>query len=139
MAIDVALQYSGEYTENVHCYVNNINTHEGGTHLSGFRTALTRTLNAYGKTQNLFKDIVPTGEDFREGLTAVVSVRIPDPQFESQTKIKLNNPELEGTVNSAVGEFLSKFLEENPGRPSRSSARRSWRPRPAKRPASRRS
>jgi DNA gyrase subunit B len=114
-AIDVAFQYSGEYTENVHCYVNNINTHDGGTHLTGFRTALTRTLNAYGKRENLFKDIVPTGEDFREGLTAVVSVRIPDPQFESQTKVKLNNPELEGTVNSAVGEFLSKFLEENPG------------------------
>jgi DNA gyrase subunit B len=114
-AIDVAFQYSGEYTENVHCYVNNINTHDGGTHLTGFRTALTRTLNAYGKRENLFKDIVPTGEDFREGLTAVVSVRIPDPQFESQTKVKLNNPELEGVVNSAVGEFLSKFLEENPG------------------------
>ncbi|MEX2315932.1 MAG: DNA gyrase subunit B [Pirellulales bacterium] len=115
VAIDVAFQYSSEYTENVHCYVNNINTHDGGTHLTGFRTALTRTLNAYGKRENLFKDIVPTGEDFREGLTAVVSVRIPDPQFESQTKVKLNNPELEGTVNSAVGEFLSKFLEENPG------------------------
>ncbi|HMP06048.1 MAG TPA: DNA gyrase subunit B, partial [Lacipirellulaceae bacterium] len=112
--IDVAFQYSGEYTENVHCYVNNINTHDGGTHLTGFRTALTRTLNAYGKRENLFKDIVPTGEDFREGLTAVISVRIPDPQFESQTKVKLNNPELEGTVNSAVGEFLAKFLEENP-------------------------
>jgi DNA gyrase subunit B len=114
-AIDVAFQYSSEYTENVHCYVNNINTHDGGTHLTGFRTALTRTLNAYGKRENLFKDIVPTGEDFREGLTAIVSVRIPDPQFESQTKVKLNNPELEGTINSAVGEFLSKFLEENPG------------------------
>jgi DNA gyrase subunit B len=114
-AIDVAFQYSSEYTENVHCYVNNINTHDGGTHLTGFRTALTRTLNAYGKRENLFKDIMPTGEDFREGLTAVVSVRIPDPQFESQTKVKLNNPELEGTVNSAVGEFLAKFLEQSPG------------------------
>ncbi len=113
--IDVACQYSGEYTENVHCYVNNINTHDGGTHLTGFRTALTRTLNAYGKRTDMFKDVVPTGEDFREGLTAVISVRIPDPQFESQTKVKLNNPELEGTVNSAVGEYLAKFLEENPG------------------------
>ena len=113
--IDVAFQYSGEYTENVHCYVNNINTHDGGTHLTGFRTALTRTLNAYGKRSDLFKDIVPTGEDFREGLTAVISVRIPEPQFESQTKVKLNNPELEGIVNSAVGEYLAKFLEENPG------------------------
>jgi len=114
VAIDVAFQYSNEYTENIHCYVNNINTHDGGTHLTGFRTALTRTLNRYGKKQGLFKDIVPSGEDFREGLTAVVSVRVPEPQFESQTKVKLNNPELEGTVNSAVGEFLSKYLEENP-------------------------
>jgi DNA gyrase subunit B len=113
--IDVAFQYSGEYTENVHCYVNNINTHDGGTHLTGFRTALTRTLNAYGKRLDLFKDVIPTGEDFREGLTAVISVRIPEPQFESQTKVKLNNPELEGIVNSAVGEYLAKFLEENPG------------------------
>jgi DNA gyrase subunit B len=113
--IDVAFQYSSEYTENVHCYVNNINTHDGGTHLTGFRTALTRTLNAYGRRENLFKDVVPTGEDFREGLTAVVSVRISEPQFESQTKVKLNNPELEGIVNSAVGEYLAKFLEENPG------------------------
>ncbi|HYO23653.1 MAG TPA: toprim domain-containing protein, partial [Lacipirellulaceae bacterium] len=113
--IDVAFQYSSEYTENVHCYVNNINTHDGGTHLTGFRTALTRTLNSYGKRMEMFKDIIPTGEDFREGLTAVISVRIPEPQFESQTKVKLNNPELEGIVNSAVGEYLSKFLEENPG------------------------
>ena len=112
--LDVAFQYSSEYTENIHCYVNNINTHDGGTHLTGFRTALTRTLNRYGKKQGLFKDIVPSGEDFREGLTAVISVKIPEPQFESQTKVKLNNPELEGIVNSAVGEYLSKYLEENP-------------------------
>jgi len=112
--MDVAFQYSSEYTENIHCYVNNINTHDGGTHLTGFRTALTRTLNRYGKKQGIFKDIVPTGEDFREGLTAVISVKIPEPQFESQTKVKLNNPELEGIVNSAVGEYLSKYLEENP-------------------------
>jgi DNA gyrase subunit B len=115
VTIDVAFQYAGEFTENIHCYVNNINTHDGGTHLTGFRTALTRTLNRYGKKQGLFKDIVPSGEDFREGLTAIVSVRVPEPQFESQTKVKLNNPELEGIVNSAVGEFLSKYLEENPG------------------------
>ncbi len=112
--IDVAFQYSSEFTENIHCYVNNINTPDGGTHLTGFRTALTRTLNRYGKKQNLFKDIIPTGEDFREGLTAVISVKIPEPQFESQTKVKLNNPELEGIVNSAVGEYLAKYLEENP-------------------------
>ena len=113
--VDVAFQYSAEYTENIHCYVNNINTHDGGTHLTGFRTALTRTLNAYGKRENLFKDVVPTGEDFREGLTAVVSVKVPEPQFESQTKVTLNNTELEGIVNSAVGEILNNFLEENPG------------------------
>ncbi|MGO9108701.1 MAG: DNA gyrase subunit B [Thermoguttaceae bacterium] len=112
--IEVAFQYCAEYTESLHCYVNNINTKDGGTHLTGFRTALTRTLNAYGKKENIFKDIVPTGEDLREGLTAIVSVRMPNPQFESQTKVKLNNPELEGVVNSIVGDFLSKYLEEHP-------------------------
>jgi len=112
--IEVAFQYCGEYTENVHCYVNNINTVDGGTHLTGFRTALTRTLNAYGKKENIFRDLVPAGEDLREGLTAIVSVRIPNPQFESQTKVKLNNPELEGIVNSAVGDYLSQYLEEHP-------------------------
>jgi len=112
--VEVALQYAGEYTENVHCYVNNINTVDGGTHLTGFRTALTRTLNAYGKKENLLKDVTPTGEDFREGLTAVISARIPNPQFESQTKVKLNNPELEGIVAATVSEHLTNFLEENP-------------------------
>ncbi len=112
--VEIAFQYSSEYTENVHTYVNNINTSDGGTHLTGFRTALTRTLNAYGKQQNLFKDVTPSGEDFREGLTAVISVRIPNPQFEAQTKEKLNNPELEGIVNSVVGEYLKSYLEENP-------------------------
>jgi DNA gyrase subunit B len=112
--IEVAFQYCAEYTESLHCYVNNINTKDGGTHLTGFRTALTRTLNAYGKKENIFKDIVPTGEDLREGLTAIISVRMPNPQFESQTKVKLNNPELEGVVNSVVGDFLAKYLEEHP-------------------------
>ncbi len=112
--LDVALQYSGEYTENVHTYVNNISTTEGGTHLSGFRTALTRTLNAYGKKSGLFKDLVPSGEDVREGLTAVVSVRVPHPQFEGQTKTKLGNSEVEGIVNTTFGDYLAKFLEENP-------------------------
>ncbi|HUT13482.1 MAG TPA: DNA gyrase subunit B [Thermoguttaceae bacterium] len=112
--VEVAFQYSSEYTENVHCYVNNISTTVGGTHLTGFRTALTRTLNAYGKRANIFKDLVPTGDDLREGLTAIISVRMPDPQFESQTKVKLNNPELEGIVNSLVGECLAGYLEENP-------------------------
>jgi len=111
---EIALQYSSEFTENVHTYVNNINTHEGGTHLSGFRTALTRTLNSYGKKQGIFKDISPTGDDFREGLTAVVSLRVPHPQFEGQTKTKLGNSEIEGIISSTLGEFLGKYLEENP-------------------------
>ncbi|MFM1996744.1 MAG: gyrase subunit [Planctomycetota bacterium] len=111
---DIALQYTSEYTENVHSYVNNITTTEGGTHVSGFRSALTRTLNAYGKKSGIYKDLVPTGEDVREGLTAVISVRVPHPQFEGQTKTKLGNGEVEGIVNSAVGDFLTKYLEENP-------------------------
>lgn len=114
VSLEIALQYSGEYTENVHTYVNNINTTEGGTHLSGFRSALTRTLNNYGKKENLFKDLTPTGDDVREGLTAVISCRVPHPQFEGQTKTKLGNSEVEGIVNSIFGEFLQKFLEENP-------------------------
>jgi DNA gyrase subunit B len=114
VTVEVAVQYSAEYTENVHSYVNNINTTEGGTHLSGFRTALTRTINNYGKKSGVFKDLVPTGEDFREGLTAVISCRVPHPQFEGQTKTKLGNGEVEGIVNSLFGEFMSKFLEENP-------------------------
>ncbi|MEZ6134288.1 MAG: DNA gyrase subunit B [Pirellulaceae bacterium] len=112
---EVALQYSTEYTENVQSYVNNIHTIEGGTHVSGFRSALTRTLNNYGKKENLFgKDQAPTGDDFREGLTAVISVRVPHPQFEGQTKTKLGNSEVEGIVSAAVGEALQKYLEENP-------------------------
>jgi DNA gyrase subunit B len=111
---DIALQYTGEFTENLHSYVNNISTTEGGTHVSGFRSALTRTLNAYGKKSGLYKDLVPTGEDVREGLTVVISVRVPHPQFEGQTKTKLGNGEVEGIINSAVGDFLAKYLEENP-------------------------
>lgn len=113
--VEVALQYTEEYTENVRSYVNNIHTIEGGTHLSGFRSALTRSLNHYGKAGNLFKkDQIPTGEDFREGLTAVISVQVPNPRFEGQTKTKLGNSEVEGIVNSIVGEGLSKYLEEHP-------------------------
>jgi DNA gyrase subunit B len=111
---DIALQYTGEYTESLHSYVNNISTTEGGTHVSGFRSALTRALNAYGKKSGIYKDLVPTGEDIREGLTAVISVRVPHPQFEGQTKTKLGNGEVEGIINSAVGDFLSKYLEEHP-------------------------
>jgi len=114
VGLEIAMQYSGEFTENVHSYVNNICTIEGGTHVSGFRAALTRTLNNYGKKENLFKQIMPAGDDFREGLTAVISLRVPEPQFEGQTKTKLGNGEIEGIVNSAVGEVLGQFLEENP-------------------------
>jgi DNA gyrase subunit B len=112
--VEVAFQYCTEYTENVHCYANNIHTIDGGAHVVGFRTALTRTLNAYGKKENIFKDIVPTGEDLREGLTSIISIRLANPQFESQTKVKLTNPEVEGIVNSVVGDFLAKYLEEHP-------------------------
>jgi DNA gyrase subunit B len=111
---DIAMQYTTEYTESLHSYVNNICTTEGGTHVSGFRSALTRALNAYGKKSGLYKDLIPTGEDVREGLTAVISVRVPHPQFEGQTKTKLGNGEVEGIINSAVGDFLAKYLEENP-------------------------
>ena len=111
---DIALQYTGEFTENVHSYVNNISTNEGGTHVSGFRSALTRSINNYGKKVGIYKDLIPTGDDVREGLTAVVSIRVPEPQFEGQTKTKLGNSEVESIINSAVGEFLGKYLEEHP-------------------------
>ncbi|MBI3837642.1 MAG: DNA gyrase subunit B, partial [Planctomycetia bacterium] len=114
VGLEVAMQYSSEFTENVHSYVNNINTTEGGTHVSGFRAALTRSLNNYGKKENLFRDLAVTGDDFREGLTAVLSLRVPEPQFEGQTKTKLGNSEVEGIVTSAVGDCLNKYLEENP-------------------------
>ena len=112
---EIAIQYTTDLTENIHSYVNNINTHEGGTHISGFRTALTRSLNNYGKKNNLFpKNITMTGEDFREGITAILSLRVPDPKFEGQTKTKLGNSEVEGIVNSQVGDYLKTFLEETP-------------------------
>ena len=114
VGVEIALQYTSEYSENVHSFANNINTVEGGTHLSGFRAALTRTLNAYGKKEEIFKDMTPTGEDFREGLTAVIAVRVPFPQFEGQTKTKLGNGDVEGIVQAAVNEQLGKYLEENP-------------------------
>ncbi len=114
VGLEVAIQYSSEYTENVHSYVNNILTTEGGTHVSGFRAAITRTINAYGKKSGLYKDLVPSGDDCREGLTAVISLRVPEPQFEGQTKTKLGNSEIEGIVNSAVGDYLAGYLEENP-------------------------
>ena len=113
---ELAMQYTNDISENVHSYVNNINTHEGGTHVSGFRTALTRTLNSYGKKNNLFpKDLSVSGEDFREGITVIISMKVPEPQFEGQTKTKLGNNEVEGIVSSNFGEYLKTFLEESPG------------------------
>ena len=112
---EIAIQYTTDLTENIHTYVNNINTHEGGTHISGFRTALTRTLNNYGKKNNLFpKSLNMSGDDFREGITAIISMKVPDPKFEGQTKTKLGNSEVEGIVSSNLGDFLKTFLEENP-------------------------
>ena len=114
--VEVALQYNDGYNENIFSFVNNINTHEGGTHLSGFKTALTRTFNHFAKKNALVKDKdkPPSGDDLREGLIAIISVKVPDPQFESQTKIRLGNREVEGIVNTIVGEGLRDFLEENP-------------------------
>jgi DNA gyrase subunit B len=114
--VEVSLQYNESYREDVYCFVNNINTTEGGTHLSGFRSGLTRVLNTYAKRENLLKanEVAPSGEDFREGLAAVISVKLAEPQFESQTKIKLGNREIEGIVASAVHDRLSTLLEENP-------------------------
>jgi DNA gyrase subunit B len=112
---ELAIQYTTDLTENVHSYANNINTHEGGTHVSGLRGALTRTLNNYAKKNNLFpKNLSVSGEDFREGLTAILSVKVPEPQFEGQTKTKLGNSEVEGIIGSAFGEFFKTYLEENP-------------------------
>jgi len=119
--IEVAIMYNTGYSENLHSYVNNINTIEGGTHLQGFRTALTRTLKSYAEQQctkeleKLAKNHVEiSGEDFREGLTAVISVKVAEPQFEGQTKTKLGNSEVAGAVQQAVGEALTNYLEEHP-------------------------
>ncbi len=114
--VELALQYNGGYSESVYTFVNNINTIEGGTHLAGFRAALTRTLNNYARRVKLVKDNekLPSGDDYREGLTAVLSIKMPDPQFESQTKIKLGNREVQAIVEQAVGEELGTFLEEHP-------------------------
>jgi DNA gyrase subunit B len=115
LEVEIAIQYNDGFSENVRSYANNINNLEGGTHLSGFRAGLTRALNNYGKKENFFKDFTPAGEDFREGMTAVISVRHPDPQFEGQTKTKLGNSDAEGIVSSVVGDQLTKYLEEHPG------------------------
>ena len=114
--VELAMQYTDGYTENVYSFANNINTHEGGTHLSGFKTALTKTVNEYARKIKALKDNEPNllGEDIREGLTAVVSVKLPEPQFEGQTKTKLGNTEMRGIVDSITVEELGAFLEENP-------------------------
>ncbi|MFA7447176.1 MAG: DNA topoisomerase (ATP-hydrolyzing) subunit B [Weeksellaceae bacterium] len=114
--VEVAMRYNTSYTENLHSYVNNINTHEGGTHLAGFRRALTRTLKKYADENfNLAREKVEiVGDDFREGLTAIISVKVMEPQFEGQTKTKLGNSEVSGAVDKIVGEMLSNYLEENP-------------------------
>ncbi|MBW2982044.1 DNA topoisomerase (ATP-hydrolyzing) subunit B [Candidatus Woesearchaeota archaeon] len=112
--VEIAMQYNDGFKENIFSFANNINTHEGGTHLNGFKTALTRVLNNYGKKNNLIKDFTLSGEDAREGLSAVISIKIKDPQFEGQTKTKLGNSEVKGIVDSFVSEKLNIFLEENP-------------------------
>lgn len=114
--VELALQYNDTYTENVHSYVNNINTIEGGTHVAGFRRGLTRTLKSYAEKSGLLKNVKVeiVGDDFREGLTAVISVKVQEPQFEGQTKTKLGNNEVMGAVDVAVGEILGDYLEENP-------------------------
>ena len=114
---EIALQWNDGYAEIVYSFANNINTHEGGTHLSGFRSALTRTINTYGTKNNLAKDLKESvsGDDIREGLTAVVSIKIPHPQFEGQTKTKLGNTEVKGIVETILNDKLGAYLEENPG------------------------
>ncbi|MGA0333319.1 MAG: DNA gyrase subunit B, partial [Kiritimatiellia bacterium] len=116
IVVEIAMQYTDAYSESLYSFANNINTHEGGTHLSGFRSALTRTINAYGKANKMIKDDKTgmTGDDIREGLTAIISVKVPDPQFEGQTKTKLGNSEVQGIVESVVNEQLGVYLEEHP-------------------------
>lgn len=114
--VEVAMQHNGTYTEGVYSFVNNITTPEGGTHLAGFKNAITKTFNDYARAQKYLKDsdVNLTGEDIREGLTAIISIKIPDPQFEGQTKQKLGNSEARGAVDSVVSEQLTYYLEQNP-------------------------
>ncbi|TWI59588.1 DNA gyrase subunit B [Halalkalibacter nanhaiisediminis] len=116
LTVEVAVQYNDSYISNIYSFANNINTHEGGTHESGFKTGLTRVINDYARKNGLFKDNDPnlTGEDVREGLTAIISVKIPDPQFEGQTKTKLGNSEARTITDSLFSEYFSRFLSENP-------------------------
>jgi DNA gyrase subunit B len=114
--VEICFEYNDGFQENLFSYVNNINTHEGGSHVAGFKAALTRTMNNYAQKNNLVKSdkINLTGEDFREGLTAIISIKVPEPQFEGQTKTKLGNSEVKSIVESIMGEQLAQFLEENP-------------------------
>ena len=117
--VEIVMQYNTAYSENLHSYVNNINTHEGGTHLTGFRRGLTRTLKKYADDQKLLEKLEKqkieiSGDDFREGLTAIISVKVAEPQFEGQTKTKLGNSEIEGVVSQLVSEMLTYYLEEHP-------------------------
>jgi DNA gyrase subunit B len=112
--VEIAFEYNDSFSDNIFTYCNNVNTIEGGTHLVGFKSALTRTLNAYGNKNNLLKNIQLQGDDVREGLTAVISVKVSEPQFEGQTKTKLGNSEVRGVVESIFNEQLSEFLEQNP-------------------------
>ena len=116
LLVEVAMQHNDSYTENIYSFVNNINTPEGGTHLTGFKNALTKTFNDYGRKNKLLKDSEPalSGEDIREGMTAIISVKIEEPQFEGQTKQKLGNSEARGAVDGIVSEQLTYFLEQNP-------------------------
>ena len=117
MPVELAIQYNTSYSENVHSYVNNINTREGGTHVSGFRRALTRSLKSYAEKNNIIKSsskVSISGEDFREGLTAVLSVKVAEPQFEGQTKTKLGNSEVQSAVEVTVYDQLNEYLEQNP-------------------------
>lgn len=114
--VEVAIQYNSSFSENIHSYVNNINTHEGGTHVSGFKSALTRVLGNYAEQEGLLKKVKfkLSGDDYREGLTCVISVKVPEPQFEGQTKTKLGNGEISGMVSSIVAESMKNYLEEHP-------------------------
>lgn len=113
--VEIAMQYNDSYIENIHSFANNINTHEGGSHLAGFKSALTRVANDYARSKSLLKgDIKLAGEDIREGLTAIINVKLLNPQFEGQTKTKLGNSEIKGIVETLVSDGLSEFLEENP-------------------------
>jgi DNA gyrase subunit B len=120
-ALEVAMQWNSSYQESVFSFANNIHTHEGGSHLSGFRSALTSALNKYARDKGELKekDENLSGEDVREGLTAVISAKLTDPQFEGQTKTKLGNPGMQGFVHSIVNARLAEFLEENPMTPAR--------------------